>query len=186
METLPKTQVQPTKKQNYVAAGMILVVLFTLVAFAINAFQSIFFPKIIDPLQDLQTQVEKELHQSNRDVKRISEFDFDASSQTINITIAGNDNLTEAFINRGFETDIINTLKTIYQSNTTLTYKSVSILITLPTVDKFGNIRETKMFRGLYLRATLDMINFENVQEKNIFELADPDTLYLHPSVNPF
>jgi hypothetical protein len=138
-----------------------------------------------DPMDALQADIEKELGTSNRDVPRVSDLYFDTTTGELNLVIAANDNLTEDFIKIGIRSDIVDTLKTIQQSKTSVPYKSVAVVVTFPLVDVYGASKETNVVIATYTRETLDRINWDNFLSDNIYEVANQDSLYMHPSMRP-
>ncbi len=139
----------------------------------------------LDPLAELKQLVADALGTSNRDAQRLSDFSFDPSTSEISVTFAANDNLTENMIKRGIQMDIVEILKTIYQSKTSIPYNSIFIMATFPLVDTYGNTNETNVVLATYDRSNLDKVNWDNFLTDNAYVIANQDTLYIHPALQP-
>lgn len=138
-----------------------------------------------EPLEYLENLVIDILGSSNRDVPRLSDFIWDTDSSEIVVTFAGQDNFTDDMITRGIQMDIVDILHVIYASDTLLPYNSIAVVATFPLVDTYGNTEEANVVIATYSRETLDKINWDNFLTDNIFTVADQDTLFLHPALNP-
>jgi len=114
------------------------------------------------------------LGDSNRGVQHVRELSID--SPDASITIAFDDNL---FVAAGIQHEVVNTIKAILQSGQNV--QSISLRGTFELVDKFGDSTEGEVVRAKYLRATLDRINWDNFDRRNIYAIADE--VWLHPAI---
>jgi hypothetical protein len=136
-----------------------------------------------DPLANLCANIEKDLGSSNRDVKRMATCILEQGE--IQVTVAGNDNFTSDMINQSLQLDIKHVLKTIVQSNTSLSYQGVVVVVTFPLVDFNGNVTESNVVIATYKKERIQQVNFDNFLTENIYQLANQDSLFVHPAVKP-
>jgi len=139
----------------------------------------------LEPLAELQQIVTNILGTSNRNVQRLANFSYDPGNSEITVTFAANDNLTESMIKFGIQMDIEDILKTIQQSNTSIPYTSIFVMATFPLTDVYGNSKESNVVLATYNRTNLDKVNWDNFITDNVYLIANQDTLFIHPAVQP-
>lgn len=127
----------------------------------------------------LQLAIEKALGPSNREtVERVSDFSMDTGPESeIFVEWAINDNLTEGLIKSGTQMDIADILEAIDKSG--LKYGSVHVEGTFSMVDQYGNVSEMVVVSAIYMRATIERINWENFLWDNVYAIADE--VWVHP-----
>lgn len=130
------------------------------------------------PLDALKFQIETALGESNRNVPRLTSFDWTESDKVLMIRWAVNDNLGTDLILIGVQTDVTDMLQIIAQSGLLPDYQFVNFVGTFPLQDAFGNVSEERIVTATYDKATVDKINWENFQYPNIFTIADFASLH--------
>jgi hypothetical protein len=118
---------------------------------------------------------------SNREGKKITNL-FLNSNGNILLRFKGDENITENLTITGIQMDIRDALKAIQKSN--IPYNKVTVITTYSMVDKFGNAKESDVINLTYSKATIDKINFDNFDRKNIYSIADTVT-FVHPQFVP-
>ncbi len=58
-------------------------------------------------------------------------------------------------------------------------------MATFPLVDTYGNSNETNVVLVTYDRSNLDKVNWDNFLTDNAYVIANQDTLYIHPALQP-
>jgi tetratricopeptide (TPR) repeat protein len=139
----------------------------------------------LEPIEQLKILVADALGTSNREVPRLSDVSWDSSRSEIAVTFAAQDNLSEDMIKRGVQMDIVNILRTIQTSNTSLQYKSIVAVATFSLVDVYGNSKESNIVIATYTRENLNKINWDNFLTDDIYLIANQDSLFIHPAARP-
>jgi hypothetical protein len=136
-------------------------------------------PKPIPSETLLRNAVVKALGESNRKVKRLPQFSANEGEYIV-LTWRINENLTEGLTKSGARLDGMNMLKAIRAVPEHDRYKGVSLKGTYALVDQFGNSSEDTVIRAGYDRSTLEKINFDGIDYKTIFDIADRGSI--HPT----
>jgi apolipoprotein N-acyltransferase len=118
---------------------------------------------------------------SNREGKKITASTLDSNGNIL-VKFKGDENITENMTVTGIQMDISDALKAIQKSN--VPYNKVNVITTYSMVDKFGNAKESDVINLTYSKATIDKINFDNFDRKNIYSIADTVT-FVHPQFVP-
>lgn len=130
------------------------------------------------PQYKLNKSVTKALgEKSNRDGQKITTLTIDSSGNIV-LKFKGDDNLTSNMIVTGVQMDLSDALKAIKESE--VNYKSVDLVATFAMQDKFGNSKEDEVVHLIFNKSTVDKINFENFDRKNIYSVADV-VQFVHP-----
>lgn len=130
------------------------------------------------PQQKIQTAVTGAIgEKSNRDGNKLTSLTIDGSGNII-IKFKIDDAFTENMIAIGAEDDITKALKSIKNSN--VDYKTVTVFGTFAMQDKFGNSSEETVINIGFNKETVDKINFDNFDYKNIYSIADTK-VFIHP-----
>jgi hypothetical protein len=136
-------------------------------------------PKPIPSKTILRNAVVEALGESNRNVKRLPQFGA-TEGEYIALTWRINENLTEGLTKSGARLDGVNILKAIRGVPEHDRYKGVVLKGTYPLVDQLGNSSEETVIRATYERRTLERINFDGIDYKKIFDIADSGST--HPA----
>ncbi len=123
-----------------------------------------------------QSEIEKALGKSYRNVKRVS--DVQTTGKTVKVRFSINDNLTAGMIKGSAMTDIQRILKSVQSAG--YPYSEISVVGTFPLKDRFGNSSEDEVVRATYKRSTVDRINWDGFDENNIYKIAD--SVWLAPA----
>jgi uncharacterized protein YxeA len=118
---------------------------------------------------------------SNREGKKITASTLDSNGNIL-VKFKGDENVTENMTVTGIQMDIRDALKAIQKSN--VPYNKANVITTYSMVDKFGNAKESDVINLTYSKATIDKINFDNFDRKNIYSIADTVT-FVHPQFVP-
>jgi len=137
---------------------------------------------LLPPEAQFEKTIEKTLGESNRNVKRLSELQYNATNGQLIIKWALNDNLSTGLVKRGAMLDISNVLKYISQNDVPYPYQQVSFYGSFPLVDAFGNSSEQQVVVAYYSKNTIEKIQWDNFITDNIFIIADSVTL--HPAID--
>jgi hypothetical protein len=135
----------------------------------------------LEPIQDLQSRIKTSLGTSNRDIERLTEFDWSDSDKSLIIVWSINDNFTQDFIMIGAENDVTEMLKIIAQSGLLPEYQFVTFVGTFPLRDSFGNVTEDRVITASYDKTTVDKINWPNFISSDVFKIAD--LIGIHPAM---
>ena len=119
------------------------------------------------------------LGDGNRDLPRLTSATLDNGEILIQWAI--NDNLTDAMIRKGPQIDITAMLKAIHAAG--YDYDHVRFVGTFSMVDKFGNAEEMPVVKGVYLKTTVDRINWDNFLFYDVYDIADSSNI--HPAFKP-
>ena len=119
------------------------------------------------------------LGDGNRDLHRLTSATLDNGEILIQWAI--NDNLTDAMIRKGPQIDITAMLKAIHAAG--YDYDHVRFVGTFSMVDKFGNAEEMTVVKAVYLKTTVDRINWDNFVFYDIYDIADSSNI--HPAFKP-
>jgi hypothetical protein len=133
------------------------------------------------PIDQLRLEIEKALGDGNREIPRLTEFNWSESDKTLIIQWALNDNLSQDLIMVGVQTDITDMLKVISTSGLLPEFQFVTFVGTFPLVDKFGNVTEDRVVTANYNKSTVDKINWDNFLYTNIFDIAELS--FIHPAM---
>ena len=136
-------------------------------------------PKPIPSETILRNAVVKALGESNRDVKRLPGFTANEGEYIV-LTWRINENLTEGLTKDSARLDGMKILKAIRGVPEHDRYKGVSLKGTYSLVDRLGNAAEETVIRANYERSTLEKINFDGIDYKVIFDVADSGST--HPA----
>ena len=90
------------------------------------------------------------------------------------------ENLTEGLTKDGARIETVDILKYIKAAYPNLT--EVHVAATADMVDRYGNTKEDQVATLVYSRATLDKINWDNFDFKNIWNIPIADSAYVHPA----
>lgn len=133
-------------------------------------------PPTLAPDEALRAAVADALGDSNRDVERLVGVVDDAGR--IEVDWAINDNVGEDMVKGGAQLDATEILKAIVASG--YAYEFVLMRGTFPLVDQFGNIEEQKVVELFFEKPTVDQINFDNFDHRNVYDIAD--SAQIHPA----
>lgn len=122
----------------------------------------------------LRQAIETELGELNRDGPKIQDFVMNDTVVTVDWAI--NDNLTADLAQIGAKEDILNVLRLVRDSG--VPYEMVRMRGTIPLGDSFGNSSETTVVFVQYNKATVDKINFDNIDLDNVFKIADASEIH--------
>ena len=127
----------------------------------------------------LRNAVAEPLGESNRDVRRLPQFEAKEGEYTV-LTWRINESLTEGLTKDSAHHDGVEILRAIKGVPEHDRYKGVALKGTYPLVDKYGNSKEQIVIRANYDRSTLEKINFDGIDFKTIFDIADSGST--HPA----
>ena len=135
----------------------------------------------LDPIDELRARIIASLGDGNRDIPRLTMFDWSETDKSLIIQWTINDNLTSNFIMVGIQTDITDMLKIISQSGLLPDYQFVTFVGTFSLRDSFGNVSEERVVTASYNKSTVDKINWPNFLYSDIFTIADLQNI--HPAI---
>ena len=101
---------------------------------------------------------------------------------TIILRWAIDDNLTEGLVKSGARLEVVKILKAIraHPDWTTKKYPGVTMSGTFTLVNDLGEESEDVVIRAHYDRATINRMNFDNIDFHRILNVADP--VFIHPT----
>lgn len=135
------------------------------------------------PIDQLKVNIEDVLGTSNREVPRLTSFDWSDTDKSLIINWALNDNLTSSFIYIGMQKDVADMMQEIAKSGLLPEYRFVTFVGTFPLQDAFGNASEERVVTASYNKATVDKINWDNFLWDKVFVIAD--SVNIHPAMKP-
>lgn len=119
--------------------------------------------------------ISEALGSSNREVDRVRVTVNETGFLLVEWAI--NDNLTEGMIKGGAKIDVLDMLEAVDRAGIAFTW--ITMHGTFPLTDAFGNTEETQVVRAIYMKDTVDRINFDGLLFDNVYRIADE--LGLHP-----
>ncbi len=125
------------------------------------------------PIDELRARIITSLGDGNRDIPRLTAFDWSETDKSLIIEWTINDNFTSNMIMVGIQTDITDMLKIISQSGLLPDYQFVTFVGTFSLRDSFGNTSEERVVTASYNKSTVDKINWPNFLYTDIFTIAD-------------
>lgn len=137
--------------------------------------------------ESFEERVAVALGDSNRDIKppfTITENSADDGGMEVVVTWAIDDNLTDNLVRRGAQLNATRILEAVANSPD-LEYHQVFLVGTFSMVDQLGNAEEKNVIGATYPRATVEAINFDNFLTENAWNIANQDSLYIHPAFQP-
>jgi len=140
-----------------------------------------------DPITNLCAKIDEKLGTSNtqQNIKRLVNCNFDQQQAEISASFKGNENLTDNLTKLGVRLDVKDVLQVISQSDTSLSYRTVVIVVTYPYVDIYGKVTDTNVVIATYNRENIDKVNWDTFLTDNIYILANQDSLYIHRDFIP-
>jgi hypothetical protein len=175
------------KQQKNLQISIVAILLLCIICSLIN-----FMPKksntpSSDPKTNLCATIDKKLGTRNtqQDVKRMTNCNFDQQQAEISVTFIGNENFTHNMTIRSVQLDMKDVLQVISQSNTSLPYHTVVIVVTYPYVDIYGNVTDTNVVIATYNRENIEKVTWDTFLTDNIYILANQDSLYVHRDFIP-
>jgi len=135
----------------------------------------------VAPIDELRLQIEASLGNGNRDIARLTAFDWSETDQTLIIKWAINDNLSSHLIMVGIQKDVTDMLNVISQSGLLPNYQFITFVGTFPLSDTFGNVAEERVVTASYDKTTVDKINWDGFQYPDVFAIAD--LVNIHPAM---
>lgn len=133
------------------------------------------------PIDELKFQIEQALGDGNRDISRLTEFNWSETDQSLIIVFAINDNFTSDLIMVGMQTDVTDMLKVISEGGFLPEYQFVTFVGTFPLRDNFGNVSEERVLTVSYNKTTVNKINWQNFLYTDVFDIAD--AFNIHPAM---
>jgi hypothetical protein len=130
----------------------------------------------------LRQTIGNALHSSNRGKDpRPSQFDA-PKGQTIILTWAIDENLTDSLTKRTARIETVAILKAIrsHPDWKAKRYPGVTVKGTYSMQNAYGEVSELVVVRAHFSRATINRIRFENIDSGAIFDLAGP--VSIHPA----
>lgn len=132
----------------------------------------------------LEDRIDEALGDSNRDVEPRFTVSRDTPSEGVDelvIRWAINDNLTEGMIKTSAKIDATDILEVVATQDG-LEYDQVFLIGTFSMVDQMGNAEEDEVIMATYPRDTVRSINFDNFLHDNVWDIANQDSLFIHPA----
>ena len=131
----------------------------------------------VTPEESLRAALNKVIGGNDRKITNVANY---LPGGDIVITWAIRESLTAGLTKDSGRLEIVGILKAIKYAKE-LDYQTVRMSGTFPLVDKFGNTSEDEVIFAEYTRATIDRINYDNINFKSILDLAEAGSR-LHPA----
>jgi hypothetical protein len=130
----------------------------------------------------IKDAIVKALGPSNRKVKRVSLLVPEHADERVIVEWAINENLTEGLTKDTARLEAAEILRAARDAERKVhkQYNGIFLQGSYPLVDQFGNAKEETVVRADYSQATLNRINFDGINFKDIFDIAD--SAEIHPA----
>jgi len=136
-----------------------------------------------DPIEDLYSLVLGNLGIGNRGNNlRLEKLQYLNKASEIFVMFSANTANSDDEIKADIKSDIATILKTIQTSNTTVPYKSITTVATYPLGD--GSDKDSNVVIATYNRDNLDMIDWNNFNSGDVYNIANQDTLIINQALS--
>ena len=126
------------------------------------------------PQDVLKAKLNKALGPTNRSVPRFASIDAQTGGP-ITVKWAIDENITNGLTKDTARIEAKDLLKAIRDSG--FDYSHVTLIGTFPLQDVYGNAQEETVVTAGYDEATVNRINFDNIDSKNMFTIADSESV---------
>lgn len=132
----------------------------------------------------LEDRIAEAIGPSNRDIEPRFTVSRDIPGEGVDelvIRWAINDVLTEGMTKASAKIDATDILEVV-ATHPDLQYDQVFLVGTFSLVDQLGNVEEDEVVMATYPRDTVEAINFENFLHDNVWNIANQESLFIHPA----
>lgn len=130
------------------------------------------------PMDQFKADLVTKLGNGNRDIPRLTESHIE--NTTLYVTIAADDNIFEDSIIVGMLNDIVNTMKLAKNLED---WDLLTVVVTFPLVDNYGNTKEGNVIIADYTRETVNKIQFDTFFKDKTLVIANQESLFIHPAI---